>query len=507
QRNRTRSLQQNRRRRPQWNRHPNLQRNLHWSPLQPRIFHHKFQNVLFGFWFYIINNYTESSHGLIANLTAETKRHYVCIRSPGTRRYRVRSSRYRYSYDCDCIKFGVRDSCHVPLSFVPRLPPTGKVGDTVKQLNVLHQAASCSSCYDIRDIAIHVYTGRTTHMVAENYSTAHDRFRPSSSGSSDKHEEEGNQVEPAAEVSPEEVPKEEPEIALPPEASEPPVAEAAAEPPPTSDVVAPETTAEVPVDEQNQSAVVRILSQTSGKSDRGDKKSSISKLLTSKSISRSQGDADSKENFSSIWILRLRFPVEFTEEENPDFKKKTDRERTEKCQKQHTYAFELEATEWVPQQDPTVSPYIVDWNFEVRACGWHLNQASFVGLDELESILKVVRLLTRPHKILLMMSISDWSLENYTGNKRLGWRAKIRKLEEGFAMGNSGILLRKRETKRKSTNAKSVSRNPEESSFRWAFRDPDSRPTLNRRQNCVERRNVSTIDSDVTVDTTDEACE
>ncbi|KAG5454464.1 Thioredoxin domain-containing protein 3 [Clonorchis sinensis] len=120
----------------------------------------------------------------------------------------------------------------------------------------------------------------------------------------DKHEEEGiveevlentDQVEPAAEVSPEEVPKEEPEIALPPEASEPPVAEAAAEPPPTSDVVAPETTAEVPVDEQNQSAVVRILSQTSGKSDRGDKKSSISKLLTSKSISRSQGDADSKE--------------------------------------------------------------------------------------------------------------------------------------------------------------------------------------------------------------------
>ncbi|KAG5452513.1 hypothetical protein CSKR_103318 [Clonorchis sinensis] len=39
-----------------------------------------------------------------------------------------------------------------------------------RQLNVLHQAASCSSCYDIRDIAIH---------VAENSSTAHDRFRPS----------------------------------------------------------------------------------------------------------------------------------------------------------------------------------------------------------------------------------------------------------------------------------------------------------------------------------------
>ncbi|GAA52516.1 UDP-galactose transporter [Clonorchis sinensis] len=35
------------------------------------------------------------------------------------------------------------------------------VQDSVKnwrQLNVLHQAASCSSCYDIRDIALHVYT-------------------------------------------------------------------------------------------------------------------------------------------------------------------------------------------------------------------------------------------------------------------------------------------------------------------------------------------------------------
>ncbi|KAG5453606.1 hypothetical protein CSKR_109558, partial [Clonorchis sinensis] len=47
------------------------------------------------------------------------------------------------------------------------------------QLNVLHQTASCSSCYDIRDIAIHVYTQCTTHKVVENSSTAHDRFRPS----------------------------------------------------------------------------------------------------------------------------------------------------------------------------------------------------------------------------------------------------------------------------------------------------------------------------------------
>ncbi|KAG5451145.1 hypothetical protein CSKR_102686 [Clonorchis sinensis] len=33
------------------------------------------------------------------------------------------------------------------------------------------------SCYDIRDIVIHVYS--TTHKFAENSSAAHDRFRPS----------------------------------------------------------------------------------------------------------------------------------------------------------------------------------------------------------------------------------------------------------------------------------------------------------------------------------------
>ncbi|KAG5455102.1 hypothetical protein CSKR_107360, partial [Clonorchis sinensis] len=50
-------------------------------------------------------------------------------------------------------------------------PAESLVCDVSRQLNVLHQVASCSSCYDIRDIAIH---------VAENSSTAHDRFRPSS---------------------------------------------------------------------------------------------------------------------------------------------------------------------------------------------------------------------------------------------------------------------------------------------------------------------------------------
>ncbi|KAG5454737.1 hypothetical protein CSKR_114342 [Clonorchis sinensis] len=37
-------------------------------------------------------------------------------------------------------------------------PAESLVCDVFRQLNVLHQSASCSSCYDIRDIAIHVYT-------------------------------------------------------------------------------------------------------------------------------------------------------------------------------------------------------------------------------------------------------------------------------------------------------------------------------------------------------------
>ncbi|KAG5441014.1 Ras-specific guanine nucleotide-releasing factor 2 [Clonorchis sinensis] len=50
---------------------------------------------------------------------------------------------------------------HEPLSGQNRLtwnPAESPVCDVFRQLNVLHQAASCSSCYDIRDIAIHVYT-------------------------------------------------------------------------------------------------------------------------------------------------------------------------------------------------------------------------------------------------------------------------------------------------------------------------------------------------------------
>ncbi|KER24667.1 hypothetical protein T265_07715 [Opisthorchis viverrini] len=64
-----------------------------------------------------------------------------------------------------------RGSREAEVGFEPR---------TFRQLNVLHQAASCVSCYDIRNIAIHVYSYCTTHEVAENSSTAHDdRFRPS----------------------------------------------------------------------------------------------------------------------------------------------------------------------------------------------------------------------------------------------------------------------------------------------------------------------------------------
>ncbi|KAG5452511.1 hypothetical protein CSKR_103316, partial [Clonorchis sinensis] len=49
-------------------------------------------------------------------------------------------------------------------------PAESPVFDVSRQLNVLHQAASCSSCYDMHDTCIY---------VAGNPSTAHDRSRPS----------------------------------------------------------------------------------------------------------------------------------------------------------------------------------------------------------------------------------------------------------------------------------------------------------------------------------------
>ncbi|KAG5445197.1 hypothetical protein CSKR_103373, partial [Clonorchis sinensis] len=61
-----------------------------------------------------------------------------------------------------------------------RNPAESLVSDVSRQLNVLHQAASCFSCYDIRDIAIHIsqhiFIGKTTHKVAESPSTAYHRF-------------------------------------------------------------------------------------------------------------------------------------------------------------------------------------------------------------------------------------------------------------------------------------------------------------------------------------------
>ncbi|KAG5451058.1 hypothetical protein CSKR_105595 [Clonorchis sinensis] len=48
-------------------------------------------------------------------------------------------------------------------------PAESPLFDVSRQLNVLHQAASFSSCYNIRDITMH---------VAENSSTVHDQFRP-----------------------------------------------------------------------------------------------------------------------------------------------------------------------------------------------------------------------------------------------------------------------------------------------------------------------------------------
>ncbi|KAG5441498.1 hypothetical protein CSKR_109790 [Clonorchis sinensis] len=66
---------------------------------------------------------------------------------------------------------------HKQIWFCERLtwnPAKSLVCDISRQLNVLHQGSSCSSCYDIRDIAIH---------IAENSSTAHNWFRPSSGSS------------------------------------------------------------------------------------------------------------------------------------------------------------------------------------------------------------------------------------------------------------------------------------------------------------------------------------
>ncbi|KAG5441120.1 hypothetical protein CSKR_102780 [Clonorchis sinensis] len=57
-----------------------------------------------------------------------------------------------------------RGSREAEVGFEPRTfrltrnPAESLVDDISRQVNVLHQAASCFSCYDIRDIVTHVYT-------------------------------------------------------------------------------------------------------------------------------------------------------------------------------------------------------------------------------------------------------------------------------------------------------------------------------------------------------------
>ncbi|KER25636.1 hypothetical protein T265_06927 [Opisthorchis viverrini] len=45
------------------------------------------------------------------------------------------------------------------------IPAESLVCDVSRQLNVLHQVASCPSRYDIRDITIHIYPKCTTHKA------------------------------------------------------------------------------------------------------------------------------------------------------------------------------------------------------------------------------------------------------------------------------------------------------------------------------------------------------
>ncbi|KAG5446395.1 hypothetical protein CSKR_113784 [Clonorchis sinensis] len=78
----------------------------------------------------------------------------------------------KMQYPSEREDFGKQKNYTVP-SNKPRLtwnPTESLACDVSRQLNVLHQAASCSGCYNIRDIAIH---------FAENSLTAYDRFRPS----------------------------------------------------------------------------------------------------------------------------------------------------------------------------------------------------------------------------------------------------------------------------------------------------------------------------------------
>ncbi|KAG5441831.1 hypothetical protein CSKR_113177 [Clonorchis sinensis] len=63
------------------------------------------------------------------------------------------------SSNSDTADTGVRTP-PLPLDF-PYLGLGNLAISQPSRLNVLHQAAACFSCYDIRDIAIHVYSQRT----------------------------------------------------------------------------------------------------------------------------------------------------------------------------------------------------------------------------------------------------------------------------------------------------------------------------------------------------------
>ncbi|KAG5450639.1 hypothetical protein CSKR_100115, partial [Clonorchis sinensis] len=90
----------------------------------------------------------------------------------------------------NCTNFTNHTQLHTNLfGFCERLtwnPAESLVCDVFRQLNVLHKAASCSSCYDIRDIAMHVYTScRTFSCLETSHTRDPDEFHVSPSSQID----------------------------------------------------------------------------------------------------------------------------------------------------------------------------------------------------------------------------------------------------------------------------------------------------------------------------------
>ncbi|KAG5453877.1 hypothetical protein CSKR_108596 [Clonorchis sinensis] len=92
--------------------------------------------------------------------------------------YRIKINNRLMHYACidDVTSIG-DESLAIQLPSSPNRPTTDQRTRAIYILGA-HLAAPCSSCYDIRDIAIHVYSQCTTHKVVEDSSTAHDRLRP-----------------------------------------------------------------------------------------------------------------------------------------------------------------------------------------------------------------------------------------------------------------------------------------------------------------------------------------